>query len=132
MAYFDFARKISKNETIRIFDYGNTMRDYTYVDDVVNGIVSTMYTSFNSTEILNIGNNNPVKIGTFVKTLELHMRRKAQIEYTTSAKGDVPVTFANIEKARCMIGYNPITDIHEGIANFVRWFEIYERDLNNF
>lgn len=125
MAYYSFARKIENNESITIFDHGKSMRDYTYVDDIVKGIVSSVHTQFNSAEILNLGNNKPVSISTFVKTLERHMGRKAKIQYTDSAKGDVPRTFADISKARCLIGYNPVTEIDEGLKKFVEWFKKY-------
>jgi UDP-glucuronate 4-epimerase len=126
MAYYIFARKIKNNETITIFDYGRTMRDYTYIDDIVSGVVSAVKTRFNTAEILNLGNNKPVTISTFVQTLEFHMGQKAIIEYANSAKGDVPQTFADISKARCLIAYNPVTDINIGIKKFVTWFNEYE------
>jgi UDP-glucuronate 4-epimerase len=125
MAYYSFARKIQRNETITIFDHGKTMRDYTYVDDIVQGITACLYTRFDSTEILNLGNNQPVSISRFVQTLERHMGRSAQIAYTGSAKGDVPQTYADITKARCLIGYKPITDIEIGLQRFVAWFKEY-------
>lgn len=135
MAYYIFAQKIRNNETITIFDYGRTMRDYTYIDDIVGGVVSAVKTRFDTAEILNLGNNKPVTISTFVQTLEFHMGRKARIEYANSAKGDVPQTFADISKARCLIAYNPVTDINIGIKKFVTWFNEYEtnnRESSNF
>lgn len=132
MAYYIFAQKIRKNETITIYDHGNTMRDYTYVDDIVNGVVSSLYANYDSTEVLNLGNNKPVAISTFVKTLEFHMGQRAKIRYTDSAKGDVPVTFADISKASCMIAYKPVTDIDYGIKKFVTWFNQYEKDSMSY
>lgn len=126
MAYYTFARKIQRNETIAIFDYGKTMRDYTFIDDIVQGILSCLYTKFDSAEIINLGNNKPVSISNFVQTLERHMGRSAQIKYTESARGDVPQTYADISKARCLIGYNPTTDIDSGLKSFVSWFNQYE------
>jgi len=130
MAPWIFTDKISNNETIRVFNHGNSQRDFTYVDDIVQGVVNALYVHTGQPEIVNLGNGRPVVLADFVRLVEEHVGRKAQIQSVGMQKGDVPVTYADITKARRLLGYNPSTPIEEGIAQFVSWFR--EHDASQY
>jgi UDP-glucuronate 4-epimerase len=122
MAYYSFVHSIMNNISIPVYNNGQSMRDFTFIDDVVDGIISSLFIEIASSEIINIGNNKGVKLMDFVTIIERNVGKSAHIEYKAMAKGDVPLTYANIEKAKCMLAYNPITTIEEGISKFVKWF----------
>lgn len=122
MAPWIFTEKISKNQTIRIFNQGKSQRDFTYVDDTVQGVVNALFVNTGQPEIVNLGNGHPVELDDFFHLVEDQVGRKAQFEYLGMQKGDVPVTYADITKARKLLGYNPTTPIEEGIEKFVTWF----------
>jgi UDP-glucuronate 4-epimerase len=124
MAYFSFTRDIKEGKPIKVFNHGRMKRDFTYVDDIVDGIVASLARSY-PFEIFNLGNNQPVELGYFVKLIEKELNKTAQIEYLPMQPGDVQITYANIDKATELLGYHPETSIEGGISQFVAWFEEY-------
>jgi len=126
MAPWIFTDKISNNETIKVFNHGLSKRDFTYVDDIVDGVISSLFINTGQPELINLGNGSPVVLDDFVKVVEKHVGKKAQTEEIGMQKGDVPTTYADITKARRLLGYNPQTPIDVGIKNFVEWFRAHD------
>ena len=122
MAPFIFTDLVSSNHTIKVFNHGQSRRDFTYVDDIVQGVVNSLFVTTNQPEIINLGNGRPVVLRDFVELVEQNVGKKAQIREMGMQKGDVPTTYADISKARYLLGYNPSTPIEEGITKFVAWF----------
>jgi UDP-glucuronate 4-epimerase len=122
MAPWIFTDKISNNEKIKVFNHGNSKRDFTYVDDIVQGVVNALYVHTGQPEIVNLGNGRPIVLADFVRLVEQEVGRTALTVEVGMQKGDVPVTYADITKARTLLGYNPSTRIEEGITKFVAWF----------
>ncbi len=126
MAPWIFTDKISNNETIRVFNHGKSERDFTYVDDIVQGVVNSLFVNTGQPELVNLGNGRPIVLADFVRIVEDRVGMKAQIKSVGMQKGDVPVTYADITKARKLLGYNPTTTIEEGITRFVAWFRKHD------
>ena len=122
MAPWIFTDKISNNRTIKVFNHGNSQRDFTFVDDIVQGVVNSLYVNAVQPELVNLGNGHPVVLADFVRIVEEKVGTQAVKEHVGMQKGDVPVTYADINKARRLLGYNPTTPIEEGIEKFVAWF----------
>ena len=122
MAPWIFTDKISKNETIRVFNHGESKRDFTYVGDIVQGIIHALFINTRRPELINLGNGRPIVLADFVRIVEERVGRKAQIHSVGMQKGDVPTTYADIHKAQYLLGYNPTTSIEDGITAFVKWF----------
>lgn len=122
MAPWIFVERISNNETIRVFNHGNSKRDFTFINDIVQGVVNSVLVHVGKPELVNLGNGRPILLADFVRIVEEQVGHRAQIESVGMQKGDVPVTSADITKARRLLGYDPTTPIEEGIANFVAWF----------
>lgn len=126
LAIHKFIKKILNNEPIQRFGDGSTARDYTFIQDIVSGIVSSMnyvLENDNCFEIINIGNNQPVKLSKLISTIESTLGKKAIIEQQPMQPGDVDITFANIGKAQKLLGYQPTTSIEEGLKEFVSWIK---------
>ena len=127
MAPWMFTDKISNNETIQVFNHGLSRRDFTYIDDIVQGVVNSLFVDRARTsleaEVINLGNGQPVLLADFVRIVEQRVGKSAQIESLGMQKGDVPTTYADISKAKHLLGYKPSTSIEEGIDKFVTWFE---------
>ena len=123
MAPYIFTDRVSRNETITLFNHGENIRDFTFIDDIVDGIVSSLYFRAGHPEIINLGNSHPEQLGKFVKVIEDNVGRKADITSVNMQKGDVPLTYANTAKARCLLGYKPQVSIEDGIRKFVKWFK---------
>jgi len=121
MAIYKFTKLITEEKPIEIFGDGTSSRDYTYVEDIVDVIASNLE-NVNGYEIINLGNSNPVKVTELIKLIEKAANKKAQIKYTGVQAGDVPVTYADILKAKKMLKYNPKTRIEEGINKFTAWY----------
>ncbi|MEK7145941.1 MAG: NAD-dependent epimerase/dehydratase family protein [Patescibacteria group bacterium] len=121
MAPFLFTKKINEGQTVPRFGDGGTARDYTYVADIVSGIVAAVDKPFDF-EIFNLGHNEPVQLNVLISTIEELLGKKAVIEELPEQPGDVPVTFADISKAQKMLGYQPNTSIKEGMQEFVNWY----------
>jgi UDP-glucuronate 4-epimerase len=121
MAIYKFTKLITEEKPIEIFGDGTSSRDYTYVEDIVDVIASNLE-KVKGYEIINLGNSNPVKVTELIKFIEKAANKKAQVEYGRVQAGDVPVTYADILKAKKMLKYNPKTRIEEGINKFTAWY----------
>ena len=121
LAIHKFARLISAGQPIPVFGDGSAARDYTYVDDTLDGVIACTEKEFGF-EIFNLGESRTVTLNRLIELLEENLGRKAIIDRHPSQPGDVPVTFADISKARKKLGYNPRIQIEEGIPLFVKWF----------
>lgn len=121
MAIHLFTRLISENKPITIFGSGTSSRDYTYIDDIVDGIISSMELDCNF-EIFNLGNSQPTNIEYLISLIEKNLNKKAKIEYALTQMGDAAHTYADITKAQQLLNFNPKVSIEEGIEKFVKWF----------
>ncbi len=123
LAIHKFCKLIDNDEPIELYGDGTTMRDYTFIDDIVGGIEGVMALAEREPlfEILNLGRSEPVKLSKMVECIESSLGKKAQIVYKPRQTGDVTNTFANIEKAQKLIAYKPQTSIEKGIDALVRW-----------
>lgn len=128
MAYFKFANSIMKDEPIDVYNYGDLKRDFTYIDDIIDGILSAIDHSFEY-EIFNLGNSNPVKLMDFISILEEHLGRKAKKNFKEMQPGDVYCTYADISKAKRLLGYDPKTSVYEGLKRFAEWFKNEKNSL---
>lgn len=116
-----FVRQIRAGEPIRMFGDGSTRRDYTYVQDTVQGIVAALHYTNSSYEVINLGNNRTISLREMISSIEEVLGKKAIIEQLPEQPGDVPQTWADISKARQLLNYNPRTSLTEGIRSFVAW-----------
>ena len=121
LAIFKFFDKIFNNQKIEVYGDGQTFRDYTYIDDIVDGIVNTIKID-SSFEIINLGNNKPVKILDLIQTIEKVTNKKAKIEFKPLPKGDVPATYADIRKANRLINFAPKIKLETGLIKFYNWY----------
>lgn len=121
LAIHKFARKMIKGEPIPIYGDGSSRRDYTYIDDIVRGIRAAMEYDKTMYEVINLGNNHTVSLLEMVKTLEEALGVKAKLEFLPPQPGDVPQTWADVEKARKLLGYEPSFSFKKGICYFVEW-----------
>jgi UDP-glucuronate 4-epimerase len=121
MAPFKFVDKVSHGKEVEIFGDGETSRDYTYIDDIVNGVLRALDRP-HKYEIFNLGQGGGSKLKDFVKLVEKHTGRKANIKRLPMQLGDVPYTSADISKAQCLLGYNPKVTIDEGLRKTVEWY----------
>ena len=122
MAPYIFTRKMLKNETITKFGEGDSSRDYTYIDDIVQGIIKAIEKPFEF-EIINLGNNQPVKLNDFIKTLERLIDKKAKIIEKPRHVADVKRTYADISKAKKLLDWEPEIDLETGMKKFIDWFK---------
>ena len=122
LAIHRFMRAILKDEAIAMFGDGSTSRDYTYVDDTVQGVLSAIDYNKTSFEIINLGNNYAVSLKDLVAAIEDVMGEKAIINQQPQQPGDVPRTFADISKAKRLLNYNPKTELKNGLIKFYDWF----------
>lgn len=123
MAPFLFTKSIIEGTPIKKFGKGNSKRDYTYVDDIVEGI-NLALNQVLEFEIINLGNSNPVVLNDFISILEKLIGKKAKVITEKNQLGDVKKTFASIEKAKKLLGWQPKVNFETGLENFVRWFRI--------
>jgi UDP-glucuronate 4-epimerase len=107
---------------IPVFGDGTTSRDYTYVDDVVRGVRAAMNYAASSYEVINLGNTRTISLGEMIAGLEQALGVAARVERHPDQPGDVPRTWANADKARELLGFNPTTTYGQGVARFVEWF----------
>ncbi|MBF0658967.1 NAD-dependent epimerase [Psychrobacter sp. NG25] len=136
MAYFSFTKKILAGETIDVFNNGEMQRDFTYIDDIIKGIMqimdkvpapqkSTVTTATAPYKIYNIGNNQPITLRRFITAIESACGKKAEENLLPMQAGDVPITYANIDALVEDIGFKPNTSIEDGIEKFVTWYKQY-------
>jgi UDP-glucuronate 4-epimerase len=121
LAIHKFTRLIAAGEPIPVFGDGSSRRDYTYVKDIVDGVIAALDASLEF-EIINLGNSEPVELRELIRLIEQSLGREARIERLPDQPGDVPVTYADVSKARRLLGYEPGYPIGQGIAEFVEWF----------
>jgi UDP-glucuronate 4-epimerase len=120
MAIAKFARAILEGREITLYGDGTSRRDYTYIEDIVAGIVGALRAPYGY-EIFNLGNSETVTLDSLIAVLERVLGRPAQRRYEAEQPGDVPVTCADVTKARAMLGYDPRVSIEEGLARFAAW-----------
>ena len=142
MALQKFAKAITKGETIKVFNYGNHRRDFTYIDDIVEGVIRILdrpappnpdwssekpdsATSSAPWRVYNIGNNNPVNLMDYISALEEALGKEAKKEFLPIQPGDVPDTYADVTDLVKEFDYKPNTLVKDGIANFAKWFSEY-------
>ncbi|MET3321381.1 UNVERIFIED_ORG: UDP-glucuronate 4-epimerase [Peribacillus simplex] len=142
MAYYSFTRNIIEENTIRVFNNGDMRRDFTYIDDIVEGIIRLLdnppiynetwdranpdpSSSYAPYKIYNIGNNNPIKLMDFINILENLIGKKARIEFLPMQQGDVKETYADISDLHADVGFYPATTVEEGLTQFVNWYNKY-------
>jgi len=122
LAVHKFTKAILQNKPITMYGNGDTSRDYTYVDDIIKGVEAAMHYDKTEFEIINLGNNYSVSLNSLVQNLEEIIGKKASIERLPEQPGDVPKTFADISKAKKLLGYQPETTLKEGLLKFYEWF----------
>lgn len=139
MALFIFTKRILNGEPIDVFNHGHHQRDFTYIDDIVEGVIRTLDhvatpnpewsgkdpdsgTSNAPYRLYNIGSNNPVELSRFIEVLEECLGRKAEKNYLPMQPGDVPATYADVQDLIDDVGYRPETPVETGIRNFVDWY----------
>ncbi|HAJ76422.1 MAG TPA: capsular biosynthesis protein CpsI [Gammaproteobacteria bacterium] len=142
MSLFKFTRSILAGEPIDVFNFGNHQRDFTYIDDIVEGVIRTIdkvaepNPAWNPAEpdaasssapyrLYNIGSNNPVELMHFIEVLELCLGKTAEKNFLPLQAGDVPMTYADVDALIADVGYQPSTPVEVGIANFVAWYREY-------
>ena len=142
MALFLFTRKILAGEPIDVFNYGKHVRDFTYVDDIVEGVIRTMDkvataneqwdgmapdpgTSSAPYRLYNIGSHNPVELMRYIEILEQCLGRESEKNYLPMQAGDVPATYADVQALIDDVDYSPSTTVEEGIKRFVDWYRDY-------
>ena len=123
LAIHKFFKSILNNEPIQVYGDGSTSRDYTFVNDLIKGVVAAIDYDQSDFEIINLGNNKTITLAELIETIESICGKKALINRLPEQAGDVPRTYANISKAKQLLGYNPATDLREGLEEFYRWFK---------
>ncbi len=118
MAPYKFLNAIKNETSFKKFGDGSTSRDYTYIDDIVSGIIGALHYDQSNYEILNLGNDETVTLSQMIETIESVLAKKAEIDRQPNQQGDVPQTWADIEKARKLLKYNPKTKFRDGIIKF--------------
>ncbi len=127
MAIHKFTNLIAKGEPITMYGNGSSRRDYTYVDDIIDGVVASMDLA-PQFEILNLGGAKTTSLHDLVKWIGEELAVEPEIEYLPDQPGDVPITFADVSKAERLLGYSPKVSIREGIRRFVAWYRESEVD----
>ena len=142
MALFKFAKSILADEPIQVFNYGKHRRDFTYIDDIISGVIHVIDgnatsnvqwkgnkpdpgTSFAPWRIYNIGNNNPVELMDFIHALEVSLGKRAKMEMLPLQPGDVPDTYADVSALSETFNFTPNTPISQGVDRFVHWYKQY-------
>ena len=124
MAYWLFTKAMLKGESIQVFNHGKMKRDFTYIDDIVAGVKAALFANgLEPYEIFNLGNNTPETLMDFIQTLADALGVVPQMEMLPMQAGDVPITYADISKARKKLGYQPTTSMAEGLGRFVAWYK---------
>lgn len=121
LAISKFTRCILKREPIPFFGDGSTKRDYTFIEDIVDGIIKAIDYNKTNYEIINLGNSNCIDLNELISILEKTTRKHAILNQLPEQKGDVPFTYADISKAKELLGYNPATGIEKGIEYYIQW-----------
>lgn len=136
MAYFKFTKAILAGKPIDVYNHGNMHRDFTYIDDIIEGVVRIIdripQPQLNKTttvqapyKVYNIGNNQPVTLRRFITALETALGQKAVENHLPMQPGDVPVTYADVDELIADVGFKPATEVEDGLEQFVRWYRGY-------
>jgi UDP-glucuronate 4-epimerase len=123
LAIHKFSKLIWEGKPVPMFGDGTTRRDYTYVDDIIQGVRAAIDYDKSGYEIFNLGESQTIELKDLISLLEENLGKKAIIERKPMQPGDVPLTFADISKARALLNYNPTTKIEQGIPKFTDWFK---------
>jgi UDP-glucuronate 4-epimerase len=124
LAIHKFAKLISQHKPIPVFGDGTTRRDYTYIDDIIDGVTAAIDYDQSNYEVINLGESRTVELRELISLLEKELDTHAIIERQPLQPGDVPQTFADVSKARTLLNYQPKTQIEEGLRRFVEWFRM--------
>ncbi|HEU4508205.1 MAG TPA: GDP-mannose 4,6-dehydratase [Pyrinomonadaceae bacterium] len=124
LAIHKFAKLLTQGKPIPVFGDGTTRRDYTYVDDIIDGVMAAIAYDKRDYEVINLGESRTVELRELIELLEKELDTHAIIDRQPPQPGDVPQTFADISKARALLGYDPKTQIEEGLRRFVEWFRM--------
>jgi UDP-glucuronate 4-epimerase len=128
MAMWLFTEAMLKAQPIKVFNYGKMQRDFTYIDDIVQGVVAAlMAPGLDVYEIINLGNHRAEELQRVIGILESELQLKAEQQPLPIQPGDVPATYADIDRARTKLGFKPLTPIDVGIPRFVQWYFDYHR-----
>lgn len=127
MATFIFTKNIIEGKTLQIFNYGKMERDFTYIDDIVQGILGALKKNISNHKVYNLGNSNPEVLLEFVELIEKTLNKKAQKKLLPIQPGDVSKTFADITESKKDLKFSPKTKISEGIPKFISWYKDYYR-----
>lgn len=128
LAIRKFTERIADGCPIQVYGDGSTGRDYTFIEDITSGIIAALFYDCKY-EIFNLGNSKPVSLMTLIRTIERVVGRTSKIEWLPEQPGDVPITYANIDKAQRLLGYNPRTSLEDGIEKFAAWW--FKRDVRH-
>ncbi len=126
MAMYIFADKIIKGKKIPVFNHGKMRRDFTYVDDIINGVVSSIKNNYEC-EVFNLGNSHSEDLMDMIGYIEKELGQKAEVDFLGIQPGDVEKTAANIDRAKTKLDYFPKTSIKEGVPKFISWYKSYHR-----
>lgn len=121
MAIHKFTRLIDNGKEIEMYGDGTSRRDYTYISDIVDGIIATLDKKFGY-EVINLGDSRTVELQYLIKLIGEYLGKKAIIKHIPDQPGDVPITYADVSKAKKLLGYNPEVSIEKGIEKFVQWY----------
>lgn len=127
MAYYKFLNSLNSSSPIEVYNNGNLYRDFTYIDDVIDGILSTIKFHETKYEIFNLGNNKPILLSKFISVIEEKYGKSFEKIYVKMQDGDVTRTSADITKAKEKLEYNPKTDIEDGITSFIKWYKEFHK-----
>lgn len=130
MAYYTFTESILKNETIKVYNYGKMERDFTYIDDIIQGTAAALDRQTQNHEIYNLGNHQPVELLYFIQIIEQALGKKAKMEFLPMQDGDVLTTYADIQESQKNLGFYPKTSLEEGIPKFIEWYLKYKEFSN--
>ncbi len=128
MAIHKFTRLIDQGKEIPVFGDGSSKRDYTYIDDIIQGVLAAIDKDFDY-EIFNLGESQVTDLLTLIHLIEENLGKRARIKFLPFQPGDVPITYADISKAKKFLGYQPQVPIEEGIKRFITWYKAEARDL---
>ncbi|MFL6540938.1 MAG: GDP-mannose 4,6-dehydratase, partial [Chthoniobacterales bacterium] len=122
LAIHQFTKRIHQGQPINQFGDGTTRRDYTYIDDIIQGVMASLAYDKAMFDIFNLGESQTIELRELIAAIEQTLGRKAQINQLPEQPGDVPLTCADISKARRLLGYNPTTQLSVGLPKFVDWY----------
>lgn len=122
LAIHKFTKAILNGESLTVYGDGSTSRDYTYVSDIVSGVLAALEYRATAFEIINLGNHYSIPLIDLIRAVEKATGKTALLEYGPEQPGDVPKTYADISKAKHLLGYDPKTTLEEGLGAFVTWY----------